>query len=128
MTPEKLAQVANAILERRRRLSSIIQSGDLQTEIGADGFAEALQRRWVVPDYGETGALQVTNQLDKIQEIELVAKTSVGNRQPGPNDQKLAVGDSVTVDDGGKTVTGVVSWASGPAAVRRRQNARGPRR
>jgi len=105
MSPEKLAKVANAILERRRRLTSIVQSGELQAEIGAEGFSEALRRRWVVPDYSETGALQVTNLRSQIDEIETAAKLA---GTLSPNSQKLAVGDPVTVADGGKVITGVV--------------------
>jgi biotin-(acetyl-CoA carboxylase) ligase len=89
-------------------LTSIVQSGELQAEIGAEGFAEALRRRWVVPDYAETGALQVTNLAAQIQEIEAVAAAGAKPGVAGPGDQKLAVGDSVTVADGGKVVVGVV--------------------
>lgn len=107
MTPENLAKVANAILERRRRLTSIVQSGELQAEIGPEGFSEALRRRWVVPDYSETGALQVTNLRAQIDEIEIAAK-AVGSVSAAPADQKLAVGDPVTIADNGKVITGVV--------------------
>jgi hypothetical protein len=95
MTTENLAVVARAILERRKRLSTIIQSGALQAELGVDGFTEALQRRWVVPDYSESGALQVTDAAALIQELEATAG-------------QLKVGDPVTVADNGKTIVGVV--------------------
>ena len=91
-----LSNAAKTILERRHRLSSIIQSGQLQLEIGPENFAEALRRRWIVPDIYETGALQVTNNSQQLCELEAAA-----------ND-KLAVGDSVTLADSGKSVVGVV--------------------
>lgn len=93
MSTLNLAATASAILERRRSLSSIVQSGELCAKIGTAGFQEALRRRWVVPDCEMTGALQVSNALSVVQEME---------------DAAYKVGDSVTVASNGKAVVGVV--------------------
>lgn len=55
-----LKEIAQTVLERRQRMSPTVMQGDLTSVIGTDGLKEALNRRWLVPNY-ESGYLQVSN-------------------------------------------------------------------
>jgi len=66
-------QVARAILNRRTSMSPIITSGEIIASIGADHMQEALQRRWLVPN-GETGYLQVSTDMNRVQEMRDLAE------------------------------------------------------
>ena len=68
-TPE----IAKAILERRNRMTHVIMPGEISAEIGPDGVAEALQRRWVVPDTDD-GYLCANNDLHVVAEMRKVAE------------------------------------------------------
>jgi hypothetical protein len=91
-----IRDIAKIVVERRRSLASIIPSGIMQAELGIDGFAEALERRWIVPNT-ESGELSVTNDFAVIQEIERVAE-----------DDTLQIGDQVVVGEEGQAFTGVI--------------------
>lgn len=61
-------QLARTILNRRNAMSPIITSGEMLASVGADHMQEALQRRWLVPN-GETGYLQVSTDMNRVQEM-----------------------------------------------------------
>ncbi len=61
-------EIAQFVMERRNRMSTVIMQGELMAEIGSEGLREALERRWVVANH-ESGYLQVTNDMAKVQEI-----------------------------------------------------------
>jgi len=67
----------------------------MRQTLGVEGFAEAVQRRWIVPNY-ESGELSVNNSASVIEDIRNAAK------------EDYNVGDSVTVVDDGQSYTGVV--------------------
>lgn len=56
---KSLKEIATIVLESRKHSSAIMQ-GRMQEALGSDGYATALERRWLVPDR-ESGYLQVTN-------------------------------------------------------------------
>lgn len=66
-------EIAKAILERRNRMTHVVIPGDIHEAIGADGVAEALKERWLVPDT-DSGYLCVTNDLVKIEEMRTLAE------------------------------------------------------
>src|SRR6516162_5912973 len=68
-TPE----IAKAIIERRNRMTHVIMPGEITAEIGPDGVAEALQRRWLVPDIDD-GYLCATNDLKAVEEMRQTAQ------------------------------------------------------
>jgi len=68
-TPE----IAKAIIERRNRMTHVIMPGEITAEIGPDGVAEALQRRWLVPDTDD-GYLCATNDLKAVEEMRQTAQ------------------------------------------------------
>ena len=47
--------------------------GEMLGILGEDGMSEAINRRWLVPSY-DTGYLQVTGELSKVQEMEEIAQ------------------------------------------------------
>lgn len=73
----KINQVAKTILDLREgRQSSILMQGELRSAIGAEGFAEAVNRGWVVPDVeGGSGMLNVTSHLGVIDEMRQLAES-----------------------------------------------------
>jgi len=62
------ADIAKTVLERRTRMSPIVFQGEMHEVLGADGLAEALQRRWLIPNQ-ESGYLQVTNDEGVVEEM-----------------------------------------------------------
>lgn len=56
----KTADIAKTIIERRMRMSPIVYQAEMLEALGSDGLKEALDRRWLIPNY-ESGYLQITN-------------------------------------------------------------------
>jgi hypothetical protein len=67
-------EIANALWTRRQQ-NPIVMQGELQAQLGGEGFAEAVANRWVVPDY-DTGGLTVTLNAAQAQSLEAAAKAT----------------------------------------------------
>lgn len=68
-----IKEVAQVVLERRHRPNPTVMQGEMLGILGEDGMSEAINRRWLVPSY-DTGYLQVTGELSKVQEMEEIAQ------------------------------------------------------
>lgn len=67
-------QLAKTILDmREERMSAFIQPGHLIEQIGTEGYAEALRRRWLVGAEEAEGLMTVTNQLGIVNEMRELA-------------------------------------------------------
>jgi hypothetical protein len=68
MTTQEIAQA----LWTRRQQNPIVMQGELQAQLGGEGFAEAVANRWVVPDF-DTGGLTVTLNAAQAQDLQQAA-------------------------------------------------------
>lgn len=64
-------EIAQALWTRRQQ-NPIVMQGELQAQLGGEGFAEAVANRWVVPDY-DTGGLTVTLNAAQAQSLQQAA-------------------------------------------------------
>lgn len=69
----------------------------MRVQLGVDGFSEAMNRRWIVPNY-ETGELKVNEDAAILEDIRNEASKA-----------PYSVGDPVVVVDNGESYVGVVS-------------------
>ena len=65
-------EIAQALWTRRQQ-NPIVMQGELQAQLGGEGFAEAVANRWVVPDY-DTGGLTVTLNAAQAQSLQQAAQ------------------------------------------------------
>jgi hypothetical protein len=71
------SDVAYKILNRRNQLSAVVMMGEMQQELGADGYALALERRWIEPNY-DSGQLSIADRPTPLAEMrELASKVKV---------------------------------------------------
>lgn len=75
-----IQKLAEFLLERRRRASPIVLTGEVINAVESEGLQEALQRRWLVAD-PDTGNLQITTNFAHIGEMESVAATPPSEEQ-----------------------------------------------
>ena len=92
MTTREIAQTLQKL--RDHSLTPIVNIQAMREALGSSGYGEALRRRWIVPD-AETGQLSLTCSLRVIGEMRELCETQVG--------------DTVSVELGGKTYEGVAS-------------------
>jgi hypothetical protein len=85
-----LKEIATVILERRQRMNPTVMQGEMTTVLGEDGLKEALDRRWLVPNY-ESGYLQVANHGSVVEEMQAIAA------MPDPTPEPDTLGESRTV-------------------------------
>jgi hypothetical protein len=71
MTPP---EIAKSLLDRRNRMNPIVLPGEIRSAIGVEGVAEALKRRWLLPDLEDSGFLRVTNDLGVIESMRQLAQ------------------------------------------------------
>ena len=67
---------------RENRMTGYLMSGEVREELGFEGYAEALRRRWIEADMEQSGMVTVTNHLGKVDEIRKLAaecKDKCGN-------------------------------------------------
>lgn len=88
-------QLAHIILTRRNQNTPIFNNAEMVEALGADGYQEALRRRWI--EFTEDGYGQVTNHIGRVQEM-----------ADAVNSDELNVGDQVVVADGGRSYTAAV--------------------
>lgn len=85
-----LKEIATIILERRQRMNPTVMQGEMSTVLGEDGLREALNRRWLVPNY-ESGYLQVANHGSVVEDMEAIAALP----DPAPEPDNLGESRSV---------------------------------
>ena len=69
-----IKEIAAKLTEMREtRMTAFIMSGQLREELGFDGYAEALRRRWIQADEDMSGMIQVSNNLGVIAEMKALA-------------------------------------------------------
>lgn len=67
-------EVAKKLLElRETRMTGYIMSGVLREELGFDGYATALNQRWIEADMEQSGMVTITNHLTKVAEMRQLA-------------------------------------------------------
>jgi hypothetical protein len=66
------AEIAHKILNRRNTLSTVVLAGEMQETLGADGYALALERRWIEPNY-ESGELSIATLDRTLSEMRTLA-------------------------------------------------------
>lgn len=67
-----LKEIAQVVVERRQRPNPTVMQGEMIEALGSEGFATAIERRWLVPSY-ESGFLQVTNDMAIVEEFTTIA-------------------------------------------------------
>jgi hypothetical protein len=67
-----LKEIATTILERRQRMNPTVMQGEMNAVLGEDGLQEALNRRWLVPNY-EDGYLHISPQGSAVEEMQAIA-------------------------------------------------------
>lgn len=82
-----LKEIATIILERRQRMNPTVMQGEMTTVLGEDGLQEALNRRWLVPNY-DSGYLQVANHGSVVEDMEAIAA------MPDPTPEPDNLGES----------------------------------
>lgn len=85
-----LKEIATIILERRQRMNPTVMQGEMTTVLGEDGLQEALNRRWLVPNY-ESGYLQVANHGSVVEDMQAIAA------MPDPTPEPDKLGESRTI-------------------------------
>lgn len=80
-----LKEIAQIVLERRQRMNPTVMQGEMSAVLGEDGLQEALNRRWLVPNY-ESGYLQVANHGNVVEEMQEIAAMP----DPAPEPDKLS--------------------------------------
>jgi hypothetical protein len=95
-----LREIAKIVLEKRNQMSPIIMLGEMQRLLGAEGFMEALRRGWLIPEHS-TGMMQVSNQLQRVEEMRAVLEDAGQNGH--------AIGDTVIIADEGQAYTAKVA-------------------
>jgi hypothetical protein len=85
-----LKEIATIILERRQRMNPTVMQGEMSTVLGEDGLQEALNRRWLVPNY-ESGYLQVANHGSVVEDMQAIAAL------PDPTPEADNLGESRNV-------------------------------
>src|SRR5919109_2733528 len=71
----KTSTIAKILLDHREKsMSSFIQSGQLRDQLGTEGYAEALRRRWIVADEDLSCMVRVTNEMTKVAQIREAAQ------------------------------------------------------
>lgn len=68
------AEIAHKILNRQNSTSPIILIGEMQHALGVDGYALALERRWIVPSW-DSGELTVSDRPGTLEEMRKLADT-----------------------------------------------------
>lgn len=68
-----LKEIAQVVVERRQRPNPTVMQGEMIEALGSEGFATAIERRWLVPSY-DSGFLQVTNNESVVQEFTRIAE------------------------------------------------------
>lgn len=90
--------IASFLIQRvTRGASPVVFAGEIQNELGADAFGEALRLGWLRPDL-ESGALQIASDAASIEQM----RALVGEAQEGD----YQVGDEVMVTSNGKPAPG----------------------
>ena len=99
-----LSHIASILLERKAATANpLVMIGEIRQQLGHDGFAEALNRRWLIPDLNIGGTLSITSQAPRLIEMETAMS----------NPDELVQGDEATiVGSDGRTYAGVVSVVS----------------
>jgi len=64
-------------------MTAFIMPGELREKLGFDGYAEALRRRWLLADSEQSGMVQVTNNLNVVEEIRQIAECEPVAKSPG---------------------------------------------
>lgn len=130
------AEIAYKILNRRNATSPVVMIGEMQHALGYDGYALAIERRWIEPNY-DSGELSVSERQGVLNEMRALAKSikdPVVESKPNnlyrlfttnqkqtivvqtPNglvesimeEEDAEIGDEVVVADDGKPYTAVV--------------------
>lgn len=91
-----LPQIAAVIMDRRNKMNPIVMIGEMQQALGPDGFSEALNRRWLIPDI-TSGHLSISEHQGVIDELRALAEQA-----------QYQVGDSVMVVSNGQTYAATV--------------------
>lgn len=68
------AEIAHKILNRRNELSPIVMIGEMQQALGPEGYALALARGWIEPNY-DSGQLTISSRDAALVEMGELAKT-----------------------------------------------------
>lgn len=85
-------EIAQIVLERRARMNPTVMQGEMQTVLGEEGLSEAINRRWLIPDY-ESGYLQVSNLDRAVNEMQEHAAMP----DPTPEPDRLGESRAVSV-------------------------------
>jgi hypothetical protein len=85
-----LKEIATTILERRQRMNPTVMQGEMNAVLGEDGLQEALNRRWLVPNY-EDGYLHISPQGSVVEEMQAIAA------MPDPTPAADTLGESRTI-------------------------------
>lgn len=68
-------EIAAKLLKlREERMTAFIMTGQLQEELGFEGYAEALRQRWIQPDEEASGMVVVSNDLNRVAEMRELAE------------------------------------------------------
>jgi hypothetical protein len=74
-------EIAQIVLERRARMNPTVMQGEMLNVLGQDGLSEAINRRWLIPNY-ESGYLQVSNHETAVNEMQEIAALPEPTAQP----------------------------------------------
>jgi len=125
-------KIARAVLNCRNSLSYAVDRARLTEEIGSDGLQVALNNRWLTP-CPDTGSLRVTQEAFLVSQMEEVAEKPEKVQESVPmasarkffgegrvqeNDERVKVGDAVTVAQDGKAYTATISSIDGEGNAR----------
>lgn len=80
----KIAEIAHKLIViRETRMTGYIMSGQLREELGFEGYAEALRRRWILADEDASGMVTLSNNLGTVAEMRALAEEHEKSKECG---------------------------------------------